>query len=1529
MEKEEIPFSALDFLQMTSDLVDSRKKKSRLSVKCPLVEDGLFKCQMSLRDFCISEIIEADTELEAKFICADNFWKNIFKFHNVLSEIGNSFRFLKEKKLVTNKPRLVSSFKKDGFSEKHVEVDSELFMKAKVTFKAVGFSQDKRLAVLFGELCLLSQINDYFMFSPLGKWNTREIFEINCKGMMNETTPSDEFFDKFPQIRNNVFQMLDGRMICLLCKQVNRTRSFALHHHTKLRKKLYNLHYCIITSDVKLASAVNRNLAVLMMDQNSIAKFVSEYKYMVLDSARDTLGKHIPDLKLCLFGQSEEGMGQCYYILNISVSSSLKNQQLLDAMLLSLSDDSEHFEKIKDDFNDAYPNVKASHLDTGLDCIFHVKVESSIELSKFLKRCGELSPEVATLSTLFNFWSSYCKLDLPDSGYLQQTVFPLMVIYFLQHAVTPPRFPNLHLDQFISRKNPPSSDNADSSETFDTQLGLLFDRARGDLGNLPPVHIWKLWLLLLQFYLIDFNYFHKISLQLKAGGCGALLPQVRDELDKDYARLTVANPLRGRTSNLSFSMKTHNAQLYYFDCFHHTLDYYHSEVDHSLVSEVDQHLNEIQLMYPSYINKNRDIGICQETIVTDILPTHRTDPEVRSVEELAGETRTEESPDLSKGLSINIDSFETLESTATTIDSSKEVTGISEELSNVSLLSEEVSNKPQIKSESNDSGSNSEEEGNNPAATGSPEAEDRDDTPSSASVPEVLLTPLRYALIDCMQDNTLEPLRNMEVSEEEIERERNCKNFIRTQFTPICGLCREKGHTKEKCPKEVLPEVKPVRVPGRDSIRELNEGLLQLVDSHKMSVKETERRELLRQRLELDIRSFVNWKFDLCLFGSSINKFGNDESDVDLCLVLQPLVGELPLDEVLTSQEMEHPDPEYMLKRKKLDRMARELSTRAEYNNSVIIIPAKVPLIRFTYTLADKNYICDISISNSLALNNSRLLATYACFDQRVQDLGLLVKHFGKVKDLADASLGGLSSYAYILLTIHFLQRTDPPIIPVLQQIRPPGYEETSLMVGEWECYFCDNIKAVKQTWKHKHNNQNLAELWLEFLCYCVSKFNWDKYVISLRQLEPIPKVDKEWTNRKIAIEDPFNLKHNLGTVLSFRNAIKLRKCFIQAREFYHKPRNVIDYLDWLVFTVKPRIVKPPTSPVEHPDPNDYHFEVSSSTETILLSWSQSLESYCTQRNEPSCTDFDIKELSHTVLIPSSDARAAVSSQPQVTTPSDVIKYISLGEDILLLSGINPHSVTSRSSSESHINGVIASPLDQQKVLPSEPKDPPPEQSKESDSLSLEELTQRVAQASLEIIQPRSVIHSPPYNQILSTQPDTAKNKDTTLSSNQEQHLSKSSPLPSQVSRGQDKDTAASLVAQNQSPIGTNIPHGAKGLQLQTSSPGFKVGRGSSRTQLFRHEEISPPVQYNPQMQQETSVRARGAQSGRNRGQHRPPRRVNTDQVIEEIFYPATNQRQREYQPESYFHSRGAGRSARGRGRAGTSSSSHRKPPFN
>lgn len=79
--------------------------------------------------------------------------------------------------------------------------------------------------------------------------------------------------------------------------------------------------------------------------------------------------------------------------------------------------------------------------------------------------------------------------------------------------------------------------------------------------------------------------------------------------------------------------------------------------------------------------------------------------------------------------------------------------------------------------------------------------------------------------------------------------------------------------------------------------------------------------------------------------------------------------------------------------------------------------------------------IFSISIENKLAVYNTQLLKLYTDFDERVAPLGFAIKRWAKLLGLNDASSGSISSYAYIVMLISFLQRTEPPVLPFLQEV--------------------------------------------------------------------------------------------------------------------------------------------------------------------------------------------------------------------------------------------------------------------------------------------------------------------------------------------------------------------------------------------------------------------------------------------------------------------------------------------------------------
>ena len=63
------------------------------------------------------------------------------------------------------------------------------------------------------------------------------------------------------------------------------------------------------------------------------------------------------------------------------------------------------------------------------------------------------------------------------------------------------------------------------------------------------------------------------------------------------------------------------------------------------------------------------------------------------------------------------------------------------------------------------------------------------------------------------------------------------------------------------------------------------------------------------------------------------------------------------------------------------------------------------------------------------------MLRWYTRVDDRLLKLGHVVKLWARNNGLNDASMGTVSSYAWIMMLIHFLQRTTPPVLPYLQQV--------------------------------------------------------------------------------------------------------------------------------------------------------------------------------------------------------------------------------------------------------------------------------------------------------------------------------------------------------------------------------------------------------------------------------------------------------------------------------------------------------------
>ncbi|CEM12872.1 unnamed protein product [Vitrella brassicaformis CCMP3155] len=190
----------------------------------------------------------------------------------------------------------------------------------------------------------------------------------------------------------------------------------------------------------------------------------------------------------------------------------------------------------------------------------------------------------------------------------------------------------------------------------------------------------------------------------------------------------------------------------------------------------------------------------------------------------------------------------------------------------------------------------------------------------------------------------------------------------------------------------------------------------------------------------------------LDLLGSLASGFALKTSDVDVCVQLHPEVkrrlqkrreasvigGVLPMGEGGEEGYDREVDMEAI---EQLQRVLREVHPH-EYRAEVI--DARVPILKLVFLRGVRSdhmgdLVCiDVSFNNQLGPINSALLRAYAECDPRVLPLGQLVKLWSKARNVNDAHQGTLSSYAYILLLIFFLQTRNPPVLPNLQAPQSP-----------------------------------------------------------------------------------------------------------------------------------------------------------------------------------------------------------------------------------------------------------------------------------------------------------------------------------------------------------------------------------------------------------------------------------------------------------------------------------------------------------
>ncbi|XP_030457301.2 UTP:RNA uridylyltransferase 1 [Syzygium oleosum] len=263
----------------------------------------------------------------------------------------------------------------------------------------------------------------------------------------------------------------------------------------------------------------------------------------------------------------------------------------------------------------------------------------------------------------------------------------------------------------------------------------------------------------------------------------------------------------------------------------------------------------------------------------------------------------------------------------------------------------------------------------------------------------------------------------------------------------------------------------------------------------------------------------------LYLYGSCASSFGVCKSDIDVCLAIQDADIDkseviLKLADILESDNLE---------------------------DVQALTRARVPIVKLKDPATGIS--CDICINNVLAVVNTKLLRDYAQIDVRLRQLAFIVKHWAKSRGVNETYQGTLSSYAYVLMCIHFLQLRRPAILPCLQEMEATY----AVTVDNIECAFFDKVEELCDF--GSHNRETIAQLVWAFFHYWAYRHDYTNTVISVRTGSLLSKRTKDWTRRigndrhLICIEDPFDVSHDLGRVVDKFSIKVLREEFERAAE--------------------------------------------------------------------------------------------------------------------------------------------------------------------------------------------------------------------------------------------------------------------------------------------------------------------------------------------------------------------------------------------
>ncbi len=153
----------------------------------------------------------------------------------------------------------------------------------------------------------------------------------------------------------------------------------------------------------------------------------------------------------------------------------------------------------------------------------------------------------------------------------------------------------------------------------------------------------------------------------------------------------------------------------------------------------------------------------------------------------------------------------------------------------------------------------------------------------------------------------------------------------------------------------------------------------------------------------------------------------------------------------------------------------------------------------FGDSLQSTGITCDLSLTNSLGIRNSKLIAFLCKLEPKFQTLAIVLRFWAKLNGFIGSSQ--MSSYAFSMLIVFFCQNLNPPLLPTIELSAP----NKNLIINGIKSWFCSHIDLYRMSSSQEDNDLSVKDLLPLFVEY-YAHFDFENRIICPRNGKVITK---------------------------------------------------------------------------------------------------------------------------------------------------------------------------------------------------------------------------------------------------------------------------------------------------------------------------------------------------------------------------------------------------------------------------------------